>query len=42
VLGYQPQQMTITIVMYTLVEEQIGRWNVVKKQDVEKEYIALK
>ncbi len=27
--------MTIITVMYTLVEEWIGRWNVAKKQDVE-------
>jgi hypothetical protein len=34
-LGYEPQQMTIIIVMYALVDEQIKGWNVVKKQDVE-------
>ncbi len=30
------------LLMYTLVEEGIGCWNVVKKQDVEIEQIALK
>jgi hypothetical protein len=28
-LGYQPQQTTIIIVMYALVEERIGCWNVI-------------
>jgi hypothetical protein len=34
VLGYQPQQTTIIIVMYAPVEEWIGCWNMVKKLDV--------
>jgi hypothetical protein len=35
VLGYQPQQMNIIIVMYAGVDERIGSWNMVKKQDKE-------
>jgi hypothetical protein len=42
VLGYQPQQMTIIIVMNAPVDEQIGGWNVVEKQYEKVECVALK
>ncbi len=40
--GISPQRRTIIIVTNTPVNEQIGHWNVVKKQCKEFEYLALK
>ncbi len=41
-LGYQPQQTSIIIVMYALVEERISHWNIVKTQYTEVECVAVK
>jgi hypothetical protein len=40
-LGYQPQQTTIIIVTNAPVDEGIGHWNVIKKQDENVECVAL-
>jgi hypothetical protein len=42
VLGYQPQQRIIITVTNAPVDEQIGHWNVLKKQYKEVEYVAVK
>jgi hypothetical protein len=41
-LGYQPQQRTIIIVMDAPVDERIGHWNVIRKQYKEVEYVTVK
>jgi hypothetical protein len=42
VLGYQPQQKAIIIVNNAPVDEQIGHWNLVKKQYKRVEYVTVK
>jgi hypothetical protein len=40
--GISPQQRTIVIVTNAPVDEQIGHWNVLKKQYIEVECVAVK